>query len=557
MTLQPFAPASAGGNAAGAVTVTVTGADPTGTADSTAAIAAAFTALGSGPGTVGLPAGTYKVRTATNTGWVVGKQQSLTSPGAILMDYGSAGPLIHQYDAGFNTSSISTTASLGGTVSGLTLDGTNATGTAIGFQHGDMSRPTATVNAQNYTAASTIGILLDSVIGWTNWGIFTFNASNCQSGFVLRNTSGLNVVGGAEIYAAIYHTPGQIAFATKGGAAFTACGGNISINSLAGTANTGVALSLAQDNLGGGLVECSLDINMECDAGAGNVGPVSIAAGTSFACYGNTGILRIYGNGSAAYKQSTGLASYQFSWSGIIDCNTPGDLLGKAGQIGVGLTVLGAMLESPVSHVFTGSGEIFNGSGNLSSCTLVSGAQSLVLANLIPGFAQRLTLLVTQPASGGRGTLTFTGAITDLGGGAVLLSAANGATDIVDVFTPDGVNTYAVTRAFGVSAAGGAASVNVPSNSAGSAPVLAPAFVNGTASQLADTTRDYMVYLQIGTAGTAFSLAIGPTSGAANTLMASATPLADSLLSFRLPAGWFVKWAGTSTTLTTQTAVGC
>ncbi len=92
---------------------------------------------------------------------------------------------------------------------------------------------------------------------------------------------------------------------------------------------------------------------------------------------------------------------------------------------------------------------------------------------------------------------------------------------------------------------------------AGSAPALTPTFANGVASQLTDTTRDYLVYLQIGTAGTAFTLAIGPTSTPANTLMASATPLADELLSFRLPAGWYVKWAGTSTTLTTQTAIGC
>ncbi len=91
----------------------------------------------------------------------------------------------------------------------------------------------------------------------------------------------------------------------------------------------------------------------------------------------------------------------------------------------------------------------------------------------------------------------------------------------------------------------------------GNAPVLTPSFANGTASQLSDTTRDYLVYLQIGTAGTAFTLAIGPTSTPANTIMASATPLSDELLSFRLPAGWYVKWAGTSTTLTTQTAIGC
>lgn len=109
----------------------------------------------------------------------------------------------------------------------------------------------------------------------------------------------------------------------------------------------------------------------------------------------------------------------------------------------------------------------------------------------------------------------------------------------------------------GVTTLGALANLNGGSDTAGSAPVLTPTFANGTAAQLSDLTRDYIVYFQIGTAGTAFTLQIGPTSGVANTLMASATPLADELLSFRLPAGWFVKWAGTSTTLTTQTAIGC
>lgn len=109
----------------------------------------------------------------------------------------------------------------------------------------------------------------------------------------------------------------------------------------------------------------------------------------------------------------------------------------------------------------------------------------------------------------------------------------------------------------GTASFGGLATINAGTATAGSAPVLTPTFANGTAAQLTDLTRDYMVYLQIGTAGTAFTLAVGPTSGVANVVMASATPLADELLAVRLPAGWFLKWAGTSTTLTTQTAVGC
>jgi hypothetical protein len=89
------------------------------------------------------------------------------------------------------------------------------------------------------------------------------------------------------------------------------------------------------------------------------------------------------------------------------------------------------------------------------------------------------------------------------------------------------------------------------------AAVLTPAFANGTASQLSDTTRDYQVYFTVGTAGSAFSVAIGPTSTPANTIVSSNTPNAGESISFRLPAGWFVKWAGTSTTLANQTAVGC
>lgn len=103
----------------------------------------------------------------------------------------------------------------------------------------------------------------------------------------------------------------------------------------------------------------------------------------------------------------------------------------------------------------------------------------------------------------------------------------------------------------------GIINANAGTDSAGSAPVLAPTFANGTAAQLSDLTRDYEVYLQVGTAGTAFTLQIGPTSGVANTIIASATPTATELLRVRLPAGWFLKWAGTSTTMANQIAIGC
>lgn len=93
-------------------------------------------------------------------------------------------------------------------------------------------------------------------------------------------------------------------------------------------------------------------------------------------------------------------------------------------------------------------------------------------------------------------------------------------------------------------------------NSAASAPVITPAF-SGTASQLNDTTRDYVVYLCVTTSGTATTVEFGPTSSAnAVVLVNNASVTAGQVVSFRLPAGWFVKASGTSTVFS-QSAVGC
>jgi hypothetical protein len=82
--------------------------------------------------------------------------------------------------------------------------------------------------------------------------------------------------------------------------------------------------------------------------------------------------------------------------------------------------------------------------------------------------------------------------------------------------------------------------------------------VSGTATQLADTSRDYMVYLEVTTAGTATSLAMGLTSAAsAVTLAASSTATLGQVYSFRLPAGWYFKWSGAGTAMANQNAVGC
>jgi hypothetical protein len=103
----------------------------------------------------------------------------------------------------------------------------------------------------------------------------------------------------------------------------------------------------------------------------------------------------------------------------------------------------------------------------------------------------------------------------------------------------------------------GIVAFNAGTSTAGSAPVLTPANTNGVAAQLTDHARDYMVYLTIGTAGTALTVLIGPTASPANTIYTAATATAGEAISFRLPAGWFWEWAATTATLAEQFAVGC
>jgi hypothetical protein len=86
--------------------------------------------------------------------------------------------------------------------------------------------------------------------------------------------------------------------------------------------------------------------------------------------------------------------------------------------------------------------------------------------------------------------------------------------------------------------------------------VLTPTLSSGSATQLADLTRDYHVAVNVTTSGTATHIEIGPTSTPANTIMASASATAGQVISFRLPAGWYIKFTGTTTVVAVM-AISC
>jgi hypothetical protein len=137
-------------------------------------------------------------------------------------------------------------------------------------------------------------------------------------------------------------------------------------------------------------------------------------------------------------------------------------------------------------------------------------------------------------------------------------SPAGGATSSITVNSGCSVLVLTPTVVTAMSLAAGTTMViGSGTNTAAAAPVLTPTFVSGTAAQLADVTRDYMVYLECTTAGTALIVAIGPTSTPSHTIIASSTATLGELVSIRLPAGWFLKWSATSAAFATQTAIGC
>lgn len=124
----------------------------------------------------------------------------------------------------------------------------------------------------------------------------------------------------------------------------------------------------------------------------------------------------------------------------------------------------------------------------------------------------------------------------------------------------DGTGNYGTLQVDKASTLTGLVTHGGGTTSAPSVPVLTG--VAGTNAgggvQLTDTTRDYMVYLQIGTAGTAWIVSMGHTSAANDiTLHASGTATAGQVLSFRLPAGWYFLWSATTATLAQSVAAGC
>jgi hypothetical protein len=275
--------------------------------------------------------------------------------------------------------------------------------------------------------------------------------------------------------------------------------------------------------------------------------------GDGFGLGGGTNTSVTFQNCWADSNTSAGYDLENVTYSALIGCAADSNSIGFFiyNCTGVSLSGCGAEASATCFQVSGGTGI------TLASCfTFHCSGKSFLVTSL----AKNVTLIgCSENTPSGSPTASFqfdTGTSVNVIGwtfvtAAVQTAPPNQLNDGSGNFAVAGSSFLNTTNIYGITAH------NAGTATAGSAPAITPTFANGTASQLADSSRDYMVYLQVGTPGTAFTLAIGPTSGVATTIVSSATPTAAELFAVRLPAGWFLKWAGTSTTLARQTAVGC
>jgi hypothetical protein len=424
----------------GAISITSLGGDPTGTAFSDAAMAAAKTIIAAG-GVITAQPGTYKLANSYTFGPGQGIQtgQAITS---VIFNYTGSGVLFHSYDPAFNTSDTNPLLSICGPMSGFTIDLTNAGAGAVGLQIGDQNYPNVNVGVRNGTGAGTIGLWAANTVGWMNEGSVVAQLDNCTNLFVLDKVGAGSVsYGDVDWNFTVKANTNQNAVVLQNGS--TAIGGSFQLGGefIAGAVtNTGFVLKLGADSSAVSIRNMAIfNVVVECAAGAGTVGHTTIGLGSGASLMQNVGQLA-FRNQGGNFQASTGTPAYRFTHAGWAESQTADSAIGNPAVNGVALSTLGSSLWQQGA---TDATHIYNGTGDYFATTLANGANTVAVANLVAGRAQRMLWQVKQPASGAAGTLTLTGAKTPPGAGVLTLTATNGAVDVVEVWTIDGVNVFA------------------------------------------------------------------------------------------------------------------
>ena len=320
------------------------GADPTGAADSAAAIQAAVTAaITAGGGIVRIPKGAYKVASTVTASLndtvvhIVGDGKYITT----INNYG-AGPAFTMYDS---TAYDSRTV-WGGGLTGMTIDGTNASAGAAGAQVGDILQFNADVAVQNFTGAGSIGFHFLNQYFWTEEIQALILSVNCAAHVVFDvSASGASTRTGSydhsDIRLYILQTLGSQDGVVFQNAAYIDDGRLLiqgDFQTITGTPSSAVLRFTGTAGAGRGdtgatshLSGCDITVGVECGTGTGTVGPYTIymAAGGNY-IYQCSGLMD-FSAYLPAFQGSNAVVGTNFIFAGPVygDSNLAGTYTGN------------------------------------------------------------------------------------------------------------------------------------------------------------------------------------------------------------------------------------
>jgi hypothetical protein len=398
------------------------GADPTGVSDSTAAIAAAQTALGTDPYVLALGIGTYLIGTSANL-VTFGANQGLVGCGSALteINYVGSATCLAVYESSFSSGSV------GGPFRGFSLSGYSATGSAKGLSWGNLQ---AARNSDiTISGFPGDGLYLHNGNATTEWS----EQAEWTAIKLVQNASGIVFDEGSFDYGIfqllIVAGSGQNGVTIQNAATLAGERFELRGNFTAGAGNS--AWVIGVDPAGGGsgtssMTAASMLVNVECDGSTGT-GHTTIAMdGSSSTQLTGNGTLNFL-NGTVAFTGMTPVASLNglFSFHGTVNEPTLGYMtLGDSHAI-VGGTLWTETGSLSTNFAYTGM-DVYPQFGDFQSYILPNGAITVAGFSGAPyKFARRVTIFFKQPSSGSAGTITWPANVKWSGGSHALSSASN------------------------------------------------------------------------------------------------------------------------------------
>ncbi|HSZ14214.1 MAG TPA: hypothetical protein VK790_09280 [Solirubrobacteraceae bacterium] len=336
---------------------------------------------------------------------------------------------------------------------GFVIDLSKAGSKAVGVHLGDIyATGLDGIIVRNGTGAENVGWLFESEIGWCE----RTRISNCHSvnnAICVKFANSGTATGSfdySNIEISLSAQPGQHGIVMQNGISLVGAQLKFGGNFFTGEGNTGVVWKLGADNSNVRIYDAHVTFQFEVDGESG-LGHKTIEKGSSAESHTTGVIAFLKGSVSFAAGNIT-VPSVQFTHSGLISID---ENLGE-NQHGEGLNVVGGSTWSRgFVTVKEAKLEVAVQGGDYFTATLASGSNALKLANVYPGRARRIALILTQPKEGAKGLVNWTEPGNNLGGKAQTVSwaagggiaptlqTANGAVDVVELVTADGEHWYA------------------------------------------------------------------------------------------------------------------